>query len=69
MTDKPRSIRLLRTSVQPVIETSTGQQTIFTRDRQPCLRRESNPAIPTSEQPQNYVLGRAAPVLCKNRNK
>jgi len=65
VTDTPRSIRLLRTSDQHVEETSTWQNTAFTRDRQPRLRRDSNPAIPASEQPQTYVLGRAAPGLCK----
>jgi hypothetical protein len=41
--DSPHSVGLLWTSVQPVAETSTWQQTTFTRERHPCPRRDSNP--------------------------
>jgi hypothetical protein len=40
--DTPHSLGLLWTSDQPVAETSTRQHTTLTRDRHPCLRRDSN---------------------------
>ena len=41
--DTPQSVGLLWTSDQLVAETSTWQHTIFTRERHPCHRRDSNP--------------------------
>jgi hypothetical protein len=41
--DIPHSVGLLWTSDRPVAETSTWQHTTLTRDRHPCLRRDSNP--------------------------
>jgi hypothetical protein len=41
--DTPHSVGLLRTSDQPDAETSKWQQITLTRDRHPCLRRDSNP--------------------------
>jgi hypothetical protein len=40
--DTPHSVRLLWTSDQFVVETSTWQHTTLTRDRPPCPRRDSN---------------------------
>jgi len=52
------SVGILWTSHQPDSETSTWQQKTFTRDRHPCLRRDSNPQ---SQQD----CGR--PILCRGR--
>jgi hypothetical protein len=41
--DTPQSVGLPWTSDQLVAETSTWQHTTLTRDRHPCLRRDSNP--------------------------
>ena len=41
--DTPHSVGLLWTSDRPVAEISTLQHTTLTRDRHPCLRRDSNP--------------------------
>ena len=38
-----QSVALLRTSDRLVVETSTWQHTTLTTDKQPCLRRYSNP--------------------------
>jgi len=43
----PNSLGILSTSVQPDAETSTWQHTTLTRDKLPCLRRDS---IPQSQQ-------------------
>jgi hypothetical protein len=40
--DAPRSVGLLLTSVQPIAETSTSQNTTITTDKHPCLRWDSN---------------------------
>jgi hypothetical protein len=41
--DTSHSVGLLRMSDRPDAETSTWQYTTLTRDRLPCLRRDSNP--------------------------
>jgi len=41
--DTPHSIELLWMSAQPLAETSTWQHTTFTKDKDPCPRRDSNP--------------------------
>jgi hypothetical protein len=41
--DTTHSVGLLWTSDQLVAETSTWQHTTLTTDKQPCLRRDSNP--------------------------
>jgi hypothetical protein len=41
--DTLHSVGFLWTSDQPDAETTTWQHTIFTSDRPPCLRRDSNP--------------------------
>jgi hypothetical protein len=58
--DTPRSVELLWTSDQSVVETSTWQHTTLTRDRHPSPPAELEPAIPASERPQNHSLDRVA---------
>jgi len=41
--DTPHSVGLFRTSYKPDAETSTWQHTTLTRDRYPCLQRDSDP--------------------------
>jgi len=41
--DTPHSVGLLWTRDRPIAETYTWQRTIFTRDRCPCARWDSNP--------------------------
>jgi hypothetical protein len=41
--DTPHSVRLLWTSDQPETKNTALHHTIFTRDRHPCPRRDSNP--------------------------
>jgi hypothetical protein len=65
--DTPQSVGLLWTSDQPVAETSTSQHTTLTRERQPCLRPDSNPQSqqasrrkPTSEAERQLGSNAAA---------
>jgi hypothetical protein len=41
--DAPQLVELLWTSDQSVVETSTGQHTTLTTDRNPCPGRDSKP--------------------------
>jgi len=50
------SVGIFWTSYRIVAGSCTQQHTILTRDRHPCLQRNSNPA---SELPQNHALDRA----------
>ena len=50
-----QSVGLIWTRDRSVAETSTWQHTTFTRDRQPCLRRNSN-----LQRPQTHALDRVA---------
>ena len=54
---------LLWTRDRPVAETSTWQNTKFTTDRHPCCSAGFEPAVPTSEQPQTYVLDCASAIV------
>jgi hypothetical protein len=60
--DTPHSVGFLRTSDQPLVETSTWQHTTFALDKEPSPRRDSNPepTIPASERQQTHALDRAA---------
>jgi len=62
-TDTPHSV-LYWTSDQPVTETCAWQHTTFTRDRHPCSRWDSNPAISVSERPQTYTVDRGTVTEC-----
>jgi len=57
--DTPHSVVLLWANVWSPAETSTWQNTTFTRDRQPCPA-EIEPAIASSERPQAHALDREA---------
>ena len=59
----PHSIGLLWSSDQPAGQTSTGQLTTLTKDRHPCSRRHSNPAILASERLHIHALGRTATII------
>jgi len=60
------SVGIFWTSDRFVAETSTWQNTMFTRDWQACLRRNSNPA---SELPQNHALDRAVTWIGRSNTK
>ena len=51
--DTPHSVGLLWTSDQPDADTPTWQHTTLTRDRRPCLQRDSNPQFrqPSGRRP------------------
>ena len=55
--DTPHSVGLLWTNDRPVAENSTWQNTTFTKDRHPWLRRDSNP--------QTHALDHADTEICQ----
>jgi hypothetical protein len=54
--DISHSMVLLWTSDKPNTETSTWQHTTLSRDRHPCLRRDSNQQSQKSELPQTHTI-------------
>jgi len=53
----PHSVRLLWTSDQLHVETSTWQHTTFTTDRHSCPQVGFEPTVSAGERPQTYTLG------------
>jgi len=54
-----QSVGFLLTRDRPVAATCTWQNIILIRDKRRCSRRDSQPAIRSSERPQTYTLEHA----------